>query len=77
MTDKEFLPYKVLASTIIYTAVEDYKSGKKEDVNKFINTEWFDTLSDIAGIDPANARGKLLTGDLVEAKLVRGEVQIA
>lgn len=74
MTEFDFTPYRVLASTIILTAAEDMKNGKKDEVNKFINTEWFDTLSDIAGINPENARGKLITGNLVDAKLVRGEV---
>jgi hypothetical protein len=74
MSETEFVPYKKLASSIILTAVEDIKNKKRVEVDKFINTEWFDILSNIAGIDPENARGKLLTGDLVDAKLVRGEV---
>lgn len=74
MSETEFIPYKRLASIIILTAVEDYKKGKLVDVTEFIESNWFDVLSGVAGIDPAHARGKLLTGNLVEARLVRGEV---
>lgn len=74
MSETEFVPYKKLASSIILTAVEDCQNGQMNEVDRFIHTEWFETLTEIAGIDPANARGKLITGNLVDAKLVRGEV---
>jgi hypothetical protein len=66
--------YQTLASKIILQAVEDYYQGNKDDVIEFFETAWFETIAEISGIDPQNAKATIRSGQLQHACLKRGEV---
>jgi hypothetical protein len=66
--------YKLLATNIILMAVQDIKGSKKNDVDKFINSEWFEVLAEFSGIDPRNARRAIVSGNIKNATLKRGKV---
>lgn len=67
-------PYVLLACKVIYKATKDYENGRSDEICKFAETNWFVLWSKVAGLDPVNAKEKLITGNLVKAKLERGKV---
>ena len=74
MNETEFVGYRVLATRIILQAVKDYQGNRKYDVDKFINTEWFVVLAEIAGINPRQVRCALTSGQINKMTIRRGKV---
>ena len=53
--------YKKIAQNVLLQAVKDFEGKNKHAIKEFVKSEWFNVLAEISGINPDNARQKIIS----------------
>ncbi len=57
-----------LASAILIQMVRDSKKSEfEQELQEFVNSEWFETLSEVVDIDPKAVREKFTKGNYIKS----------